>query len=116
MHRLRPVAALAASVVLLAAAPGGADDDPGVIPFELETGQTVVVSTGPIRNLICDDGSLVEPVFTGQGVALKGRRAGTTLCSYQDAMSMRRVLRVVVVAPPAGSRSAPQGGAPAPGK
>jgi len=103
-----PVAvAIAAS--LWAGAFGTRADDPGVIPLEIVVGKVTVVSSGPVRNLICDDPSLVQPVFTDAGPGLKGLSAGTTTCSLTDSVSMRRVYRVVVVAPPSARPSAPQG-------
>jgi hypothetical protein len=92
----RPVAFALAAAALLVAVPASRADDPGVIPFELEVGASRAVSAGPIREFVCDDGSLVQAVFTDSGVALKGLREGGTLCSFRDAASMRRVLRVVV--------------------
>jgi hypothetical protein len=102
-----PVAvAIAAS--LWAGASDTRADDPGIIPLELVVGQVTVVSSGPVRNLICDDPSLVQSVFTDAGPGLKGMGAGTTTCSLTDTLSMRRVYRVVVVAKPSGP-SGPQG-------
>jgi hypothetical protein len=102
-----PVAvAIAAS--LWAGASSTRADDPGIIPLELVVGQVTVVSSGPVRNLICDDPSLVQSVFTDAGPGLKGLSAGTTTCSLTDTLSMRRVYRVVVVAKPSGP-SGPQG-------
>ncbi|MEI7705699.1 MAG: hypothetical protein WCK73_14010 [Deltaproteobacteria bacterium] len=97
---------IAAVAILAAAPPLGAKgaDDPGVSRLEILVGQEATVSGGPIRELICDDGALVSPSFTPDGVALKGLRAGTTLCSFRDAASVRKVLRVVV------RESPPQGG------
>jgi hypothetical protein len=73
-------------------------------------GQVTVVSSGPVRNLICDDPSLVQAVFTDAGPGLKGLSAGTTTCSLTDTMSMRRVYRVVVVATPSGPQGARKSG------
>lgn len=104
-----PVAvAIAAS--LLAGASGARADDPGVIPLEIVVGQVTVVSSGPVRNLICDDPGLVQPVFTDAGPGLKGLGTGTTTCSLTDTLSMRRVYRVVVVATPTGPQGARKSG------
>jgi len=103
-----PVAvAIAASI--WAGASNTRADDPGIIPLELVVGQVTVVSSGPVRNLICDDPSLVQSVFTDAGPGLKGLSVGTTTCSLTDTLSMRRVYRVVVVAAPSARPSAPQG-------
>lgn len=105
--------AIAAIVVLAAPLAGAAaDDEPGVIRVEMLVGQVATVSGGPIRELICDDGALVRPEYVENGVALKGLRAGNTLCSFRDAASVRRVLRVVVREPPAsdGASSPAKGG------
>jgi len=104
--------AVATAAVLWAGAPGARADDPGVIPLEVLVGHVTVVSSGPVRNLICDDPSLVQSVFTDGGPGLKGLRAGTTTCSLTDTLSMRRVYRVVVVATPSPPASAPQGPRP----
>lgn len=92
--------ALGAAVLCAAALPAAGADDPGVVPFQVEVGQEKRISAGPIRELMCDDGSLVAPAFRDDGVVLKGLRAGTTLCSYRDVASIRTVLRVVVVESP----------------
>ena len=101
--RLFRVAALAAA---LAASPAGAAD-PGELQLAVEVGSAAPVGPAPVRNLICDDGSVVQAVDTAMGPALKGVRPGRTLCSFLDATSVRRVYRVTVVAPPPGG---PDGG------
>jgi hypothetical protein len=93
---------------LLAAGPALADD-PGEIPLELEVGKATVVSRGPVRNLICDDGALVEATEVEGFPALRGRAAGKTICSLTDASSMRRVYRVTVVASAPGGPGGPGG-------
>jgi hypothetical protein len=109
----RPVAVVLAAGAIGLAGPASGADDPGVVSFELEVGEAKRISAGPVRELICDQGGLVEPGFTDSGVVLKGLRAGTTLCSFRDAASIRTVLRVTVFATtPAPS---PPKGAPAPG-
>jgi hypothetical protein len=116
------VVLLLSAAGLVSPGPAGAADDPGVIRVEIEVGQEATVSGGPIRELICDDGSLVKIVFNADGVAMLGLRAGSTQCSFRDAASMRRVLRVIVkdppprpgpsapTAPPSGERPASGGG------
>lgn len=106
----RPIAvSVVAGALLLGAGSAGAADDPGVIRLELFVGEDAGVSSGPVREFLCDDGGLVKLEFQANGVALRGLRAGTTICSFRDAASVRRVLRVVVRdgASPAGG-TAPQ--------
>ncbi len=86
-------------------------DDPGVVPITLTVGQAVPLGPAPVRNLICDDTSVVGPIDSPDGTALRGKSVGTTLCSFTDALSVRRVTRVTVVAPPSPG-SAPGAGAP----
>jgi hypothetical protein len=101
--------AIAIAAFLWAGASDTRADDPGVIPLEVVVGQVTVVNSGPVRNLICDDPSLVQSVFTDAGPGLKGLSAGTTTCSLTDTLSMRRVYRVVVVAKPSAPPAKPQG-------
>jgi hypothetical protein len=102
MARLAPVSALAALATLLAASPAAGADDPGVLKMEIAVGQSAPIGPPPVRNLICDDGSVVAPVETDGGPALKALRTGTTLCSFTDSLSVRRTYRVVVKAPGGG--------------
>jgi nucleotide-binding universal stress UspA family protein len=90
-------------------ASGARADDPGVLSIQVTVGESTPVGPGPVRNLVCDDGSLVQLVDTSNGPVMKGLRAGTTLCSLTDVYSARRVYRVVVAPPPA-RPLAPQGG------
>ncbi len=94
----RTVVALAGCLAL--AAPAFADD-PGVIPLRLFVGDTVPLEPAPVRNLVCDDATLVTPVDTPRGPALLGKAVGTTLCSFTDAYAMRRVCRITVEPAPA---------------
>ncbi len=98
MHwkRFALAAALAAAPLAATAAP----DEPGVIKLEIWVGQDASISGGPVREFMCDDGTLVRLEFIEGGVAMKGLKPGTTLCSYRDAASMRRVVRVIVRQPP----------------
>lgn len=89
---------LLAATVLLCAASARADD-PGIVPLELVVGEPVVVSQGPVRGLLCDDGSLVEATEVKGLPALVGRRPGRTLCSLTNAVSLRVVYRVTVREP-----------------
>ncbi len=108
MQVSRAIAAATMAVGLLLVAGGaGAADDPGVIPLTVNVGESVPVGPGPVRNLICDDPGLVQPVDAADGPSLLGVRAGTTLCSVTDALSVRRTYRVVVVE---AGRSPPQPG------
>lgn len=104
MKRLRSVVmASLAGAALSVAGGAAAADDPGVIPMEIRVGEVAPVGPGPVRNLICDSPGLVEPTDQGGSPGLRGLRAGTTLCSLTDALSVRRTYRVVVVVPPAAS-------------
>jgi hypothetical protein len=86
-------------------------DDPAVIQLEVQVGESVPVGPPPIRNLVCDDATLVKPVDVGGAPALKGLAAGTTLCSFTDSLSVRRTCRITVrdasATPGAGSRPGP---------
>jgi hypothetical protein len=106
------VAALTAAFLLL---PRGASasDDPGVIPLRIVQGQSVSVGPGPVRTLICDDPTLVQPTVADGVPSFLGVKIGTTLCSLTDVLSVRRIYRVVVVgagSSTGGSPSKPGGG------
>ena len=93
----RPLAvSVVAGALLVGAGVARAADDPGVIRMELAVGEDTMVSRGPVREFLCDDGGLVKLEFLPNGVALRGLRAGSTLCSFRDAASVRNVVRVVV--------------------
>jgi hypothetical protein len=96
------MASLAGAALSVAGAAAAADD-PGVIQMEIRVGEVGPVGPGPVRNLICDNAGLVEPTDQGGSPGLRGLRAGTTLCSLTDALSIRRTFRVLVVEPPAAS-------------
>jgi hypothetical protein len=87
---------LAAASILVAGSAVAADD-PGVIPLQVAVGEVAPLGPGPVRSLVCDDASLVQPTDGGGSPGLRGVRAGTTLCSVTDALSIRRTYRVVVV-------------------
>jgi len=94
----RPVAvSVVAGAWILVAGAARAADDPGVIPLSIRVGESAPIGPGPVRNLVCDDSTLIQPVEAGGGPALRGVRAGTTLCSVTDALSVRRTFRVVVI-------------------
>ncbi len=107
MKWLRTVAVAFASAAALASAPAFAADDPGVIPLRIVMGESASVGPGPVRTLICDDPSLVQPIDIDGAPAFRAIKVGTTLCSLTDVLSVRRIYRVVVVA--AGSSA---GGSP----
>lgn len=109
MARLAPVPALVALAALLAAAPARGADDPGVLKMEIVVGDSAPIGPPPVRNLICDDPSVVAPVEADGAPALKALRAGSTLCSFTDSLSVRRIYRVVVKAS-AGAGGAKAGG------
>ncbi len=112
MKWTRPIAVVAvAAAFLLLPAVASAADDPGVIPMRIVEGEAAPVGPGPVRNLICDDPSLVQPVQVDGAPALRAVRVGTTLCSLTDALSIRRTYRVVVVA----AGTSPGGAQPTPG-
>jgi hypothetical protein len=96
-----------AAAALLIGTPARADD-PAVIPIDVLVGESVPIGPPPIRNLVCDDASLVKPVEVGGAPALRGLAPGTTLCSYTDSLSVRRTCRITVrdpsSIPGAGSR------------
>jgi len=111
MHRRtagRSLLVAAAAAVWLAAGPGAARAaPPGEEALVVQAGAAVAVGPGPVRQVICDDPSVVRLVETPAGPALRGLAPGKTLCSLVDAASVRRYYRVTVVA-------APRPGDPAP--
>ena len=93
MRVLAPGAALLAAVLL--ATPAARADEPRTI--ELAVGEeSADLGVMPI----CDDLGVVEPNASGRGV--RGKRAGSTLCSFDPSGGggIRRVYRIVVTAPP----------------
>jgi hypothetical protein len=109
MNRSRPVAlATLAAASILVAGIAVAADDPGVIPLQIVVGEVAPVGPGPVRSLVCDDPGLVQPTDQDGSPGLRGVRAGTTLCSLTNALSVRRTYRVVVVEA-GGSPSQPGG-------
>jgi hypothetical protein len=93
-HARIPAALVAGALFL--AGPALAADDPGVLRMEIETGQSAPIGPPPVRNLICDDPAIVRPVDAEGAPALKALRAGSTLCSFTDSLSVRRIYRVIV--------------------
>jgi len=106
--RLATSIALAGALALLGLSTRA--DDSGEIPLTVAVGAVAPIP-GPVRQVVCDDGALVEIVDTGQGPGFKGLKPGTTLCSLVDPVSYRRVYRVTVVASPA-PPPPPPGGSP----
>lgn len=98
-------AALAAAAPVLAQEDAGAPADAAAVTLTLEVGQTQPLGPGRVAPIRCDDPSLVEAVFD-EGLALRGLRPGSTLCSVYTAASTYLSYRVQVVkpAPPPPSR------------
>ena len=106
---MRPVAlALAVSAAL--PIPAARAQDPGEIALTLAVGDTAPVGPPPVRQVICDDGSVVAVVDTPQGPALQGTSPGQTLCSFLDVQSVRRVYRVTVLPRPGAAPPPPAPG------
>jgi hypothetical protein len=91
------------ALALAAAAParGAEADEP--LRIELAPGEVLpICRTGtilcPAKDAICDDLSVATAVSTAEGLALKGLKPGTTLCSAASASGsgVRRVYRIVV--------------------
>ncbi len=89
-------------------APAAPAQDKGEIPLTLEVGKSASLCPCPVRNAMCDDLSIVEIIDEGGKASLRGKRAGTTVCSVFTAASTRRVYRVKVEPPGGGDR--PDGG------
>lgn len=117
MRWSRPVAvSVVAGALVLVAGVAGAADEPGVIRLSIRVGESAPIGPGPVRNLICDDAGLVQPTDAGGAPALRGVRAGTTLCSVTDALSVRRTYRVVVVDRGSGQGTGGPSAQPDPGR
>jgi hypothetical protein len=101
------VAACAAAA--LAASEGVRAQDLAEKAVGLQVGEAAPVGPAPVRNVICDDPSVVRLEDGPTGPVLKGLSPGKTRCSLTDAASVRRFYRVTVVAAPPGS-PAPAGG------
>lgn len=95
------LAALLAPVVSHAGDGGKDADRPYVLRIEVgtsvpicETG-TIVCPAGPTS---CEDPSIATGEFTEKGLAIKGLKPGTTLCSARGSggQGMLRIYRVVV--------------------
>jgi hypothetical protein len=102
--------ALAAFLVTLLPGIAIAADDPAVIPLRIAVGDAAPVGPPPVRNLVCDDATLVKPVEIDGAPALRAVRVGTTLCSLTDSLSVRRTYRVVVYDPAVGPGDAAPAG------
>ena len=90
-------------LVAVALAGSAAAQDAGPYPLKVKAGESVAVcATGtiicPASDPICDDTSVVTTVSTPDGLAFKGVKPGTTLCSAASAAGrgLRRVYRVTV--------------------
>jgi hypothetical protein len=97
---------LAAAAAALALAEPGASpraQDPGEKVVALQVGEAAPVGPAPVRNVICDDPSVVRLEDGPTGPVLVGLAPGKTRCSLTDAMSVRRLYRVTVVAAPPGT-------------
>lgn len=102
----RAAAALALCAALAAALPGplrAQEEDAGpprdaAVPLLLEVGETRSLGPGKVAPVRCDDPAVAEAVDQG-GLALRGLRPGTTLCSVYTAASLYMLYRVRVVAP-----------------
>ncbi len=80
---------------------GGSADD--AYPLVVRVGQLAAICTTdtilcPAAAPICDDPSVATGVDSEQGLAFKGMRPGTTLCSAQSSAGLgpRRVYRITV--------------------
>jgi hypothetical protein len=99
---------LCAAALCAAALPARAQEDAGtpaprargVVPLRIEVGQTVSLGAAMGTPMICDDGSLVERTSGPSGLALRGLKPGTTICSLTTAAFTTVKYRVRVVEPP----------------
>jgi hypothetical protein len=101
------IAAATAALALAAAGASVRAQAPAEEVVALQVGDAVPVGPAPVRNVICDDPSVVRLEDGPMGPVLRGLTPGKTRCSLTDAASVRRHYRVTVVAAPPG--------APAPG-
>ncbi len=106
--RVAVAVAVAAAIAFAAHSPRA--DDPGEIPLAVAVGAVVPIGPGPVRQVICDDVSVVQLLDTDEGPALKGLSPGQTLCSLVNAASVRVVYRVTVVGAPPGPPPPPPPG------
>ncbi|HSN91191.1 MAG TPA: hypothetical protein VLS93_08170 [Anaeromyxobacteraceae bacterium] len=91
-------AALLLAVALLAAPPPAAAEEPRFeSEIELGPGETRIVTPGPVRNVLCDRGDVVERVSTEQGNGFRGLAPGETACTLVTADGVRRTFHVKVV-------------------
>jgi hypothetical protein len=93
---------LALFLALLAAglpshgAQAGAPGADGATELALEVGELRIVTPGPVRQLLCDRGGVVEVASSEQGNGFRAVAAGETICSLVTADGVRRVYRVKV--------------------
>ncbi len=100
--------ALVPGAVILAAASLALAQEPSseaerAHPLAVRVGESIALcDTGtilcPAANAICDDPSIVAVEATERGLALRGLKSGTTLCSAASgsALGARRLYRVTV--------------------
>jgi hypothetical protein len=90
--------ALLLVVPLLAVARGSSADEPRFeTQLELRTGETTIVTPGPVRNVLCDRGDVVERVATERGNGFRALAPGETTCSLVTADGERRTFHVKVL-------------------
>jgi hypothetical protein len=102
---------LAAFLVAFAGSALADESDPaGTVAVEIEAGKTAPVTAIPGSSILCDEPSVVAPEFTpdGNGLVLRGHKAGNTLCGVWLAGKPGGLYRVRVVAAP--TRDAGQDG------
>jgi hypothetical protein len=92
---------LFAFILFIAGAAAAADDAP--YPLTIRVGKSIAIRetktvVGPAGAPVCDDTSVVDAVYTEEGLTFKGLKPGTTLCSVGGAMGVggRQVYRVTV--------------------
>ena len=91
-------AAILLSVPLLAAVQASSAEEPRFeTQLELRVGETAIVTPGPVRNVLCDRGDVVERVATEQGNGFRGLAPGETTCTLVTADSVRRTFHVKVL-------------------
>jgi hypothetical protein len=91
-------AAVLLSVPLLALAQASWPEEPRFeTRLELRVGETAIVTAGPVRNVLCDRGDVVERVATEQGNGFRGLAPGETTCTLVTADSVRRTFHMKVL-------------------
>jgi hypothetical protein len=91
-------AALLLALPLLAVAPAASPEEPRYeTRIQLRVGETTIVTPGPVRNVLCERGDVVERVATEQGNGFRGLAPGETTCTLVTADSVRRTFHLKVV-------------------